>query len=92
MPRKPRRQPVTPAVTPAVPETAVVSVPTAYPAEDDPTDEMGPYERVALQAKFRRAESPGDIDADVARAGIEDVSDPISALFESVEPEELDPE
>lgn len=60
---------------------ATVSSTTAYPVEDDPTDEMGPYDRLALAAKRRASEAAGDIDADVVRAGIADVDDPLAELF-----------
>lgn len=96
MPRKPRREPVAPPVTAPQPaseaQSTAVALVAPYPDDDEPTDEMGPYERVAIQAKFRRGEAAGDIDADVEQAGIEDVSDPISELFPPVEPEALEPE
>ncbi len=77
MPRKPKQPGL--VVTAAA---ATVSATVAYPREDDPTDEMGPYDRLALAAKRRAVEAVGDIDADVAHAGIADVDDPLATLHE----------
>jgi len=71
--------------------SAAVSSTVAYPRDDDPTDEMGPYERLAIAAKRRAAETAGDIDADVAHAGIADVADPLAELFEEVAVDESEP-
>ncbi len=70
----------------------MVSSTTAYPVDDDPTDEMGPYDRLALAAKRRAAEAAGDIDADVARAGIADVEDPLAELFDEADIDGEEPE